>query len=964
MKIDLTCPVELWHHALPTHDDPVCRLQLFNLSEQTVSSIQAVFTCYDSNGALMSRQVERVQGLAGEARSAFEMAVAIEGGVYADGLDFSIEKVWFSDGTVWRHVTGHGSEFTPNTLPSGRRLDVLRYLAGDDALGFPSDQGAVWVCVCGRPNSPGEDTCRRCGRQKRDVFTSFNEASVETIIFNHESAMEEKARRERAEAQRIADENAAAVLKKKKRRRRTIALTLTLIILLGAAYGIFFHGIPYYRYYTACGQLENGVYTAARASFEELAAMRGVYSLPIRIDAIGLDVDLLDSVYYHKSAEQVLECDYRQACASMSTGTITSLKTAQDAFDVLGDYRDSSELAMSARYQRAEHLFATAQYESAIAVYDEIPTYQNSTQRRNAVIYHWAGQLMSQKDYTAAREKYLSLGAYSDAATQANDCLYQPALSAIDSGDYLAAIDFLLQLPADYQNTRLRLQEAYYGAAGQYFDQQNYDTAADYYLLAGDYLDAYSQATACLYEPAYALMQDGHYAAAKESFDKIPAYRNAQQLSWECAYHLALAEYENSNYDMARLLLEDALAYEPAADLMQECIYMPAVALQQQGDLSGAAALFESIPGYQDADERLTAIRYAQALDMIDAQDYADAISALEALDNLEDGEDALNRARYGQALQLLTESRYLEASEILLALDAYEDSFERYLEAQYMLGQEAFGQNDLINAADYFSRAMGHGDADQMYGKCMYTLAEDALLRDDFDAAAGYLSMIPHYADAQELYNKSIYRAAELRRDAGDLNAAAALFATIAGYEDAADMADACYDAYYQEAYTLAQQAIAEKRYGDAVAALESISRENASEKYADIDDMYNMANYEHANALYADKKPYEALRYYRNILDYKDVATEKMDRVCYRILGVWVSTTGVVMEFRDDGTCNIDGKEYYFFARNFSLETGETSDDLTGGWTIHSCNGKTMSLENTRTHKQYKLTKQAEAE
>ena len=75
MKIDLTCPVELWHHARPTHDDPGCRLQLFNLTEQIVVSIQAVFSCYDSAGALMSRQVERVQGLVGEGRSAFEMAV-------------------------------------------------------------------------------------------------------------------------------------------------------------------------------------------------------------------------------------------------------------------------------------------------------------------------------------------------------------------------------------------------------------------------------------------------------------------------------------------------------------------------------------------------------------------------------------------------------------------------------------------------------------------------------------------------------------------------------------------------------------------------------------------------------------------------------------------------------------------------------------------------------------------------
>lgn len=960
MKIDLTCPVELWHHALPTHDDPVCRLQLFNLTQQTVVSIQAVFSCYDQTGALSSRQVERVQGLMGEERSAFEMTVELEDGVSAAGLDFSIEKVWFSDGTVWRHVTGHGSEYTPNALPSGRRLDVLRYLAGPDAMGFPSDQGAVWVCVCGRPNSPSSDSCRRCGRQKRDVFTSFNEASVETIIFNHESAMEEKARRERAEKQRIAEEEAALVHKKKKRRRLIGGSVTAVILLLLSAWGVYFHGIPYYRYYTAREQMENGVYSTARAEFEDLSALRGKYSLKLKINALNIDFDLLDSVYYYKSATLVQECDYRQAKASMQTGTITSLKTAQDAFDALGEYQDSAALSKAARYQRAAHLASTGQYESAVAVYNEIIGYESSAELRSAAVYAWAGQLMGQKDYTAAREKYLSLGTYSDAATQANDCLYQPALSAIDSDNYLTAIDLLTQLDAAYQNTALRLQEAYYGAANQYFEQQNYDTAADYYLLAGDYLDAYSQATACLYEPAYALMQEGNYAAAKESFDKILTYRNAQQLSWECSYLLALSEHEAGNYAQACLLLENALEYEPAAELMQECTYLPAVALQQQGDLQTALLLFETIPGYLDTDERVLLIRYELAIAMLEAQEYENAVAAFTALGEYEDSQEQLKKAQYACALALLDNQQYEAAAAQLLLLSPYEQSDAYYKLSQYKLGYQLYEAGDLLSAATYFYNAGDHEDSADLYGKCLYTLAEDALAKDDFEAAAGYLSMIPAYADAETLRQKSVYLSASQRRDAGELSAAAALYASIPAYEDASAQADACYDAYYQEAYTTAQQAIADKRYGDAVAALENVSRENMSEKYADIDDMYNAANYEYANELYAAQKPYEALKYYNNIPGYKDVESDKLDRVCYRILGLWVSATGVVMEFRDDGTCTIDGEEYYFYARNFSLETGESADNLNSKWTIHSCNEKTMSLENARTHKQYKLTRQ----
>ncbi|MBR5231345.1 MAG: hypothetical protein IKW00_03750 [Clostridia bacterium] len=962
MKIDLSCPVELWHHALPTPDNPLCRLQLFNLTEQTVVSVQAVFSCYDQNGALMSRQVERVQGLEGEGRSAFEMAVMLDDGVSAAGLDFSIEKVWFEDGTVWRHVMGHGSEYTPNTLPAGRRLDVLRYLAGADAMGFPSDQGAVWVCVCGRPNTPSSDDCRRCGRNKREVFTTFNEASVETIIFNHESAMEEKARRERAEKQRIADEQAALRSKKKKRRRITATVITLIILLLLSAYGVFFHGIPYYRYYTAQQKMETGLYSAARAEFVELAQMRGVYSLPVKIDALKLDIDLLDSCFYHKSFELISECDYRQATASMATGTITSLKTAQDTFDALGTYRDSADLAKAARYQRAEHLAAIGQYENAVAVYDEILTYESSTQRRNAAVYNWAAQLMNAKEYTAAREKYLSLGDYSDAAMQAGNCLYQPALSAIDSGDYLSAIELLKQLEPTYQNTALRLQEAYYGAANQYFDQQDYDTAADFYLLAGDYLDAYSQATACLYEPAYQLMQQGEYAAAKDSFDKILSFRDSQQLSWECSYQLALMEKEAGNYSMASLLLENALEYAPAAQLLKECTYLPAVALQQQGDLRTAEMMFATIPGYMDTDDRLLAIRYELAFELMENSHYADAIALFEALGDYENSPEELKNARYGYALILMESEQYGLAAEKLLELSPFKDSEDQYKKAQYMLGSQALDAGELAKAYTYFEKAIGYKDADKQYAKCVYALAEIAMNEDRFIDAASHLSAIPDYEDAETLRQKSIYLSAMEQKEKGLLSEAAALFASIPGYEDADELSAACYDAYYQEAYALAKEALEDKRYGDAVAALENIDRENLSAKYADIDDMYNVANYEYADALYADKRPYEALRYYRNILDYKDVQKEKLDRVCYRILGLWVSNTGIVMEFRDDGTCTINGDELFFYAKNFSLETGEKEDALKTKWTIHSCNGKTMSLENTRTRKQYKLTKQVD--
>jgi len=961
MKIDLTCPVELWHYALPTQQYPVCRLQLFNLTEQTVTSVQAVFSCYDGDGTLISRQVERAQRLNGPARSAFEMAVVIEDGAQAAGMDFSVEKVWFDDGTVWRHAASSVAEYTPNALPASRRLDVLRALAGADALGFPSDQGAVWMCVCGRPNAAGEDTCRRCGRAKRDVFTSYNEATVETVIFEQENAMEERARQERAQAQKLAQEQEAARLKKRRRRRRVWGTVLSTLLVLVLAFGITFHAIPFYRFYTASRQLENGVYASARAGFEALAAERGRRSLPVKIDAIGLDVDLLDMQLYYRSAELAQECTYRQAGEMLGTGTIPALRTAQDAFDSLGDYRDSATLAKEARYQRAGLLMGSRLYENVVSLYDEVGSYRDAPALRSAAVYQWAAQLMNVGEYDTAREKFLSLGSYEDAPRQAQLCLYEPAVQAIENGQYQQALDLLLQLDSGFEGTALRLQEAYYGLGTEAFARQEYDAAAEYFLQAGDYRDAYTQATACLYEPACLLMDSGEYAQAKEMFDKIPAYRDALEKSWQCCEAMGRAAMEAEDYETARAILGEALDYEPAQALLMESYYVPAVALQEAGDTEGALALLDSIQGYRDTDQRIRQMRLDQARQLAENGSYAEALAALEALEADDETEALAQEARYSLALQQLSAGDYAQAIAGLEALDGYATSTEDLHKAYYDLGSQLLADGKVAEAAEQFALAADYEDAREQYQICTYALAKSAIAEGRHEEAAALLEKIPEYADANTLRSASVYQTAEALRQQGQLAEAGRLFSSISGYEDAARKAEVCYDAYYADVYATAQKAMDAKDYAAAITALESVSLENTSSSYADIERMYQEANYLYANQLYDQKKPYEALPYYRNIPEYKDVA-KKLDRVCYRMLGKWVSLTGVRMEFRENGTCTIDGKDYYFRGTTFAFYVGNSPDELTGEWMIYDCQGDNLSIQNIKTKSQYKLTREKE--
>ena len=357
MRIDLTCPIELWHCKMPTPEYPILTMQIYNLSEKDVGSVQFCVLCYNGEGERYARHVERVQGLEGLAHHAFEASLAVEEGAQAQDLEVLIEKVWYEDGTVWRRGVASMSEYRPSPVLSGPQLVVMQELAGRDASCFPSDQGSVWVCVCGRPNAAREDECRRCHRDKHEIFTKLNEAAIGKIVFDRQSVLEEEQRRERELARQTAAAKEAADRKRRRRRRIILTTLITVLLLAGAAYGVYFHGIPYYKYYMANRALENGQYDSAKEQFLALED-------------------------YRDCADLALECDYRAAASALNGGTYTSLRAAWNAFDALGDYKDSAQKALEARYLYAEKLLSAGNWADAISMYEQIPNYSDSRAKR------------------------------------------------------------------------------------------------------------------------------------------------------------------------------------------------------------------------------------------------------------------------------------------------------------------------------------------------------------------------------------------------------------------------------------------------------------------------------------------------------------------------------------------------------------------------------------------------------
>jgi tetratricopeptide (TPR) repeat protein len=936
MKIDLTCPVELWRYELPTETEDACRLLLYNLSDKIVTSMQVTLAGYDANGEISSRQVERLQDVSGETKSTFEVLIPMEGGAQAAGMELVIEKVWFDDGTIWRRGNAHLSEYVPNTLPNNRRLEMLRFVAGPDAVGYPQDQGALWLCVCGRANAASETSCRRCQREKLEVFEKFNQAAIEEMVEAREKELDQIAHRARLQASQQQLEREARIKRKQRRRRRVVLTTLITVVVLGGAYGIYFHGIPYYRYYRASQQLNGGLYVEAREAFAQMPGY--------------LDADAL-----------IVKSNYLQASNNLKIGTEASLISAQDMFDKLGDYQDSVLKAKETRYARADKMLQAGSFNDAAALFEEIPDFANARVRRQEALFAKAKNLFEQGSFSEAKAIFEQLTDYARAADMAKECIYKPGIIALDNKEYDKAIELLTQIP-DYPGVDQKLQVAYYAKGEQLQAAKDYVAAGEAYLKAGKYLDATAKASGSIYEPAKKEMEAGNFGKAADMFLKIKDYKDSMDLASECIYRVALTALVNKEYANARELFLQIPNHLDAKDLANEAIYLPAQELVKQGKFEEALTEFAKIPDYKDVSAKVQEVKYKQASAHMAAGEFDSAIALYQELGSYSDSATRIQDALYSLAGQTLEAKDYLAAIDQYAALNGYSDSDEKIKDAKYQLAMGHKEKAEYQEAVTLLNSLGKYKDAQDQLKACNYAQAKIWLDAGELDKAAAAFQELGKYEDAQTLFMQSNYEVAVKARDAGDLANAGRLFAQVSGYQDANAQSEACFDGYYAQVKADADAAMEGKDYKAVVDILSKVELKDLPQKYKDLGEMYSLANYEYANDLYAEGKPYEALPYYKNIPDYKDVTKKRLARNCYLVLGKWTSKTGVSMEFREDGTCLIDGEELFFnVSGTYSMLTGVTKDRLTLTHKVTAVYEKDMTLRDIRDgkNKVIKLTR-----
>lgn len=349
----------------------------------------------------------------------------------------------------------------------------------EEAKYIPIRYQNLWRCTCGEWNL--RDTCSVCQSEKEKIFGKLNvqnlTATMDDRLKKEAEEREEQRKREEEEAQRQEALRQEEELKRKKLLKTARRVAAPVILVSIFAFGIYPGVIK-----------PNMEYKHAK--------------------------ELLDEEKFDDSI---------------------------DAFEALGDYKDSADMITEAMCLKAKNL-------------------------------------LDKKEYDAATEIYEALGK-EDAVKEVT---YQEAKDLLSEKKYADAINILMGF--EYKDSDELLHEAEYGRGIEFMEQENYVVATGYFRKAKDYKDASSKVGECKYLKGLQYMDEGDYYAALKDFEAVKEYdseevlKKAEEKIAECEEKIKESYYgqanqliDNKDYEGAIELLEKCEDYKDAKQKIKEC---------------------------------------------------------------------------------------------------------------------------------------------------------------------------------------------------------------------------------------------------------------------------------------------------------------------------------------------------------------------------------------------------------
>ena len=782
MLIDLTCPAEVFQTALPTEEIPAVSLALYNLSDRIIVSVEVTLKLLSGSGIEKDRVVYRARALNGRPHSAFQMNVPCEPNPAARRADVTIDKVWFSDNAVWRREMSSSVEYISNELPVSKALTSLKFVAGEAAVGFPSQQDGLWVCVCGRPNPDSEEICARCRRQKDLIFTRYNREAVEKQVNQRERQLDlstRSVREDTARMQRIREEEYNQEQGRKARRRR-MALCLPLCALIVAA--AFFIGLPALRLWAANRAMEQEDWTTA------VQTLRAI------------DKDCVFE--FPGVSRRLAECEWQEALILSETAeTPAELLSASQALRAIGAdsaHPESIRMADDADVARARLAMEAKDPDAAIEALSLVPPDDpRRVEIENEIRYSEAKSLMAAGKYEDAREVFLQLtDLYPEAKDLAAECVYIPASAMIDEGLYEAAISEMNRIP-EHPQSRMAIQECHYKMAEEALAMEDLETAAAEFLKAGDWGDAPDRTAQVVFTMAEKAYEEGDIAGAQTLYASIPGYEPAVEKSNECLLKLAKTAINQKDYDTAISLLDALPEDYPGADgLIPRAAYLAGTAAIKAKEYEKAVAMLERAGEYRDAPAKLDQAIESLVNVKIGEGDAAAALALLERIPKSKNYRQLSREAEYLDAVkqaEALLESGEGDPEALRAKFDAlgsFKDAKTWVKRMVYTQAERSAAAGETLAAAKLYLKAGDWSDAkekaaaqyDAYYGGAA-ALAREAYESGDYTTAATLLETLDRsdlpaaYSDLNELYENACVKAGEQLYQAGRPYEAAVFF-------------------------------------------------------------------------------------------------------------------------------------------------------------------------------------------
>ena len=570
--IDLSCPAEIFRTALPTEEIPAATLTLFNLSDRVISSVEVLLRLMDAEGGETERLAYRGRALNGRPHSTFLLTVPCAPSAELKMLDVSVEKVWFTDNDTWRRNPANSVAYTPNSLPVCPALTNLKYAAGETAVGYPSLQENLWVCVCGRPNPTGENICARCGRQMEEIFSRFTPEAVEAQISMKERQLDLSSRNMREDTIRMQRIREEEYLRKKARRGYRIRIFASMVFALALTAGALFFAEPWLRLSAGRRALETGDPAGAKKTFLALGTFGGADQL-------------------------ISECDWQITLSAVENSTTAEdLEKAAAMLRTFEDKPDAAEKANQTDLLRARQLLGVGRAAEALEALENLPEdYEGRAELEKECLTSQAWALQNAGDYAGAREIWLSLGDVPGAREQAAVCIYEPAVALMEAGDWDGAIAALANCP-DFRDSRERTLECHYRKAEALYNAGEKESASREYLLAGSWKDAQEKYNLLTLEQANALYDAGNIRDAHALYASMPDNPDAAEKDLDCRYRLAEEAADVLEYTTVLELLADIPdEYKNTKKLRAEASYQKAKLAVRQEEWETAADLLGAV---------------------------------------------------------------------------------------------------------------------------------------------------------------------------------------------------------------------------------------------------------------------------------------------------------------------------------------------------------------------------------